>query len=229
MTIIYFLEVQSTDDSNQLLSQDQVNELKTNLVTLPRLTELYIFTPADGGHDPCLKDEHPPLLVIQALFNEIESLEKALASPELQKLKERLLALPIPGLRLVHEAMLLESYLGSETSPGLADLSYLVNYRRPAEDEASFLKFYRDHHPASLMKFPAVRRVELGIPVDWTSVEKIERAERMLFCEVSFDNIELLNEALNSDVRQELRRDYERFPAFSGEVTHFPMHRQAIL
>jgi hypothetical protein len=32
-----------------------------------------------------------------------------------------------------------------------------------------------------------------------------------------------LNEALNSPVRDEMRRDYHNFPPFSGKTSHYPM------
>jgi hypothetical protein len=43
--------------------------------------------------------------------------------------------------------------------------------------------------------------------------------------EVVFDNIADLNVSMQSPVREELRKHYREFPAFSGAVTHFPMQR----
>jgi hypothetical protein len=229
MSIIYFLEVHSTHDDNMALSSSLLDELKLSLRTLPNLIELLMFTPEEGGDDPFLKDKHPPLLVVQAMFNEINLLEKTLNSAEFQKLQNQISALPIKNLRLIQEAMQMESFLASETKNGLADLSYLVSYQGPAENETEFLQYYRDHHPQILMHFPDVRRVELGLPVKWTPAADIEHANRLLYCEVSFDSMSLLNTALNSPMRAELRKDFECFPPFSGAVTHFPMHRQSIL
>jgi len=229
MTIIYFLEVQSTSDDHADLPENFINELSEKLARLPKLSELYLFTPVDGGHDPFLKDKYPPRLVVQALFNEVEQLALALASMEFKIVRDQLSNLVKKEGRLVQEAMELESFLSSETKKGMADISYLVNYQRPAEDEASFLKYYREHHPALLLKFPGIRRMELGYPIDWRVDEFATHADRMLFCEVSFDSIEELNESLNSEIRKELRADYECFPSFSGAVTHFSMLRQSIL
>ncbi|NKB39357.1 MAG: EthD family reductase [Gammaproteobacteria bacterium] len=228
MSIIYLLEVHCTTDEASL-SSDQIDELEKCLRTIPEFSELYLFTQAAGGHDPFLKDEHPPILVIQAICENEEALKKAISSLAFENIRQQLLSLPFAGLKLLQEVMLLESYLSSPTKKGLADLSYLVNYQRPAEDEVAFLQYYRDHHPAILLEFPNIRRLLLGTPIEWTASNSIERANRMLFCEVSFDNIESLNKALNSDVRKTLRKDYDCFPPFSGEVTHFPMHRKAIL
>jgi uncharacterized protein (TIGR02118 family) len=227
MTIIYLLEIHGEDKGS--LINEHLPSLVTSLEKLPGLTGLLMFTQAGGGHDPFLKDENPPLLVFQARFNNKKSLHNALSSSESKDSREQLLALPVNGLRVLQEAMLFEPFLSSDTGSGSADLSYLVNYQRPAENETEFLQYYRDHHPAILMEFPDIKRVELGIPIDWTATDGIERADRMLYCEVSFDNIEKLNVALGSDIRKELRKDYDCFPPFSGEVTHFPMHRKVIL
>ena len=229
MSILYFLEVQSNRDDCPTLSKNDLDNLIACSRSLPNLKALNFFTPEEGGHDPFLKDANPPLLVIQAvLFNE-ECLTKILVSSELLALIEQLLILPVDGLRVLQEAMLLDPFMSSDTRAGLADVSYLVNYTRPAEDEAAFLQYYRDHHPAILMNFPDIRRVELGLPIAWTPTASIEQANRMLYCEVSFDCVESLNTALNSDVRAELRKDYECFPPFSGAVTHFAMHRQTLI
>lgn len=229
MTIFYLLEIHSNDKSINSLSNLQVNSLVSSLKKLPGLSGLLLFTQADGGHDPFLKDENPPLIVFQAQFSDKEFLHNALSSSEFNNFREQLLALPANGLRVLQEAMLSEPFLSSETAEEKADLSYLVNYQGPAENEIEFLQYYRDHHPAILMEFPDIRRVELGTPIVWTAADGIDRADRMLYCEVSFDNIEKLNFALNSDVRKELRKDYDCFPPFSGEVTHFPMHRKVIV
>ncbi|MBT7950180.1 MAG: EthD family reductase [Gammaproteobacteria bacterium] len=229
MSIIYLLEIHRDDKSVSSLSNEQVSKLVSSLTKLPGLSGLLMFIQAEGGHDPVLKDENPPLLVFQALFNDKESLHKALSSSEFEDPREQLLALSANGIRVLQEAMLFEPYLSSATENGLADLSYLVNYQRPAENETEFLQYYRAHHPAILKEFPDIRRVELGTPIDWKSAAGIERADRMLYCEVSFDNIEKLNVALDSEKRKELRKDYDCFPPFSGEVTHFPMHRKVII
>jgi uncharacterized protein (TIGR02118 family) len=229
MTIIYSLEIHGENNDKGCLTNEHLQRLEASLTKLPGLSGLLMFTQAEGGHDPILKDENPPLLVFQSLFNDKESLHKALSSSEFEDFREQLLALSANGIQVLQEAMLFEPYLSSGTESGLADLSYLVNYQRPAENESEFLQYYRDHHPAILKEFPDIRRVELGTPIDWTAAAGIERADRMLYCEVSFDNIEKLNVALGSEKRKELRKDYDCFPPFSGEVTHFPMHRKVIL
>jgi uncharacterized protein (TIGR02118 family) len=228
MSYLYLLEIHSNDD-NSIMSTEDILKLESSFKELPDLANLFSFTQADGGYDPVLKDEHPPLLVFAAMFNDKDALHLALSSAEFKNACELLIALSVTGLRALQEAMLFEPFLSSETSAGKANISYLVNYQGPAENEIEFLQYYRDHHPAILMQFPDIRRVELGTPIEWSASNDIERANRMLYCEVSFDSIDKLNNALGSEKRIELRKDYDYFPPFSGAVTHFPMHRKVIV
>jgi uncharacterized protein (TIGR02118 family) len=229
VTIIFLLELHSDNKKPDPVSDENISALKSTLVNLPEASELFLFSRAEGGHDPFLKDEYPPLLVMLAKYQGIDSLQKSIASAEFELICNQLISLPHEGLYLLQEALQLEAYLSCATREKHAELSYLVNYQRPADNETEFLQYYRDHHPDILLNFPNIRRVELGTPIEWTPAKNIEVANRMLYCEVSFDDINMLNQALNSNVRKELRKDYELFPPFSGAVTHFPMHRQVIV
>lgn len=226
MSLLFFLEVRS--DQPVRLSDTDLSNISVRARTLPTLLGLRLFTPLEGGHDPFLKDEHPPGLVILAEVNGKDCLGKLLNSTELEKLIAMLGKLG-DSIELTQEAMSLDPYQSNETKPGQADVSYLVNYQRPAEDENTFLEYYRTHHPQILLKFPAIRRVELGLPIEWSPHPEIHHANRMLYCEVSFDSLDALNNSLQSETRAELRKDYEHFPPFSGSVTHFAMQRREIL
>ena len=50
----------------------------------------------------------------------------------------------------------------------------------------------------------------------------------MLGNEVVFDSLAALNAALASEMRHELRRDYQGFPPFSGPVSHHAMLRERL-
>ena len=231
MTILYLLEVHSTrmqETTTPSLAQnlDSIAGISKNL---PGIQKLNLLVPAEGGHDPFLKDEGPPVLVLQLQTEPVSSLNKILESTGFRHLLDTINDTSTSTVTLVQEAFTLDPYKSCESYEGHADISYLVNYQRPAEDEATFLKYYREHHPAILLDFPGLRRLELGLPIDWTPAIDIERADRMLYCEVSFDSVEALNIALDSEVRAVLRKDYECFPPFSGEVTHFAMHRHTYL
>ena len=47
----------------------------------------------------------------------------------------------------------------------------------------------------------------------------------MIGNEVVFDDVAAFNTAMQSPVRQELRRHFREFPPFSGRNTHFAMDR----
>ena len=55
----------------------------------------------------------------------------------------------------------------ADAAVGPGEVAYLVDYRRPAEDETEFIAHYRAHHPAIMARFPGLRRLELGLPLDW--------------------------------------------------------------
>jgi hypothetical protein len=51
----------------------------------------------------------------------------------------------------------------------------------------------------------------------------------MIGNEVAFDSVEDFNAAMQSPVRQELRRHFHEFPPFTGRNTHFPMWRTRVV
>ncbi|NKB36818.1 MAG: EthD family reductase [Gammaproteobacteria bacterium] len=229
MSIFYLLEIRTNDNEGESPFPEHLEEIAVKAKQIPNLKGLNLFTPADGGHDPFLKDDGPPKLVLQLKTEDDNDLNGMLESDELINLLETVASLSPASIQIEQVALLMDPYKSCDSSKGKADISYLVNYQGPAEDETVFLKYYRENHPAILLDFPGIRRLELGLPIDWQPVANINRAERMLYCEVSFDSIEELNNALNSEVRAVLRKDYECFPPFSGLVTHFAMHRHTYL
>jgi hypothetical protein len=54
-------------------------------------------------------------------------------------------------------------------------------------------------------------------------------ADYMIGNEVAFDSVEDFNTAMQSPVRQELRRHFREFPPFTGRNTHFPMNRARLV
>ena len=229
MSIAYFLEVNTESSDNTELSNQYIKQLGARLPTLPHVTALNIYTPAGGGHDPMLEKEPTPALVIQAQLEGLDCLSRMLDSKEFTDNIELIKSLSPTNASLQQEALKLDTFKAPETTSTADCVSYLVNYQRPAEDEEHFIHYYRDHHPPILLKFPGLLRLELGYPQAWEPVKDIEWANRMLFCEVSFEDVNALNAALSSDIRKELRKDYETFPPFSGQVTHVPMRRYNVL
>jgi uncharacterized protein (TIGR02118 family) len=234
MSIAYFLELSgqpqlSTQPAGSAgLPTQQLQSLIIQLQQLPAVQCIDLFTP-QAAHDPLLDDGLGPLLVLQMRVSDQQALAQLLASEALRQVLSVLRALPVTNSALLQEALKLERYDVPEDSGQPGALSYLVNYQRPAADEPAFLDYYRRHHPPIMRRFAGLRSLELGLPLGWCPLTDISWADRMLFCDVSFDNSAALNAALASSVRRELRRDFEKFPPFSGSVTHYAMRRQRLL
>jgi uncharacterized protein (TIGR02118 family) len=109
-----------------------------------------------------------------------------------------------------------------------APFSYVVRYHRPAEDEELFVRHYVETHPPLLARLPGIRNVMCYLPLGWRHDGGASTADYMLGNEVVFDDIAAFNAAMASPVRHELRAHFRQFPAFSGNNTHFAMHRRRV-
>ena len=110
--------------------------------------------------------------------------------------------------------------------PRTAPLSFNVRYYRPVADEAAFNEFYLAHHPQILAHLPEIRNVLCYTPVEWTDTHDIPPSDCFLGNEVVFDSLDSFNAAMASDVRHELRRDYNSFPVRPGPNTHYATLRR---
>lgn len=219
MEVVYFLEASAVH-----LTDDRIRSLKQALHSLPGALRGEVFTP-QPSLDPFLDDGPGPALAMQVRFADPRGLAEALVSPAFASLRRQLEALPGAGQALLQEALALENTPLTESAAQPGRVAYQVNYHRPAADEAAFLAHYRSRHPPILLRLPGLRGLQLGLPIDWSPVAGIATADRLLFCEVSFDSLAALNAALASQIRRELRRDFATFPPFSGPVTHYAMRR----
>jgi uncharacterized protein (TIGR02118 family) len=120
--------------------------------------------------------------------------------------------------------------VGEETEPGplRAHFSYVVRYHRPAQDEAAFITNYVATHPPTLARLPGIRSVMCYFPQPIVA-QGLASADYMIGNEVAFDSVEDFNAAMQSPVRQELRRHFHEFPPFTGRNTHFPMWRTRVV
>ena len=73
-------------------------------------------------------------------------------------------------------------------------------------------------------KLPGIRSVMCYFPQD-ILMPTVPTADTMIGNEVVFDDVAAFNIAMQSPVRQELRRHFREFPPFSGRNTHFAMSR----
>ena len=191
---------------------------------LPGLSALDLYRPiADGAHDPFNNDGPGPVFIAMLAFPSRAALAQALASAEF--------ALSLggrpSGRSFAGCAFERQFYpVGGETSPAplAAPFSYVVRYYKPAEDEAAFIRNYVETHPPTLGKLPGIRGVMCYFP-QAIAAPGVPPAGTMIGNEVAFDDVAAFNAAMQSEVRQELRRHFREFPPFTGRNTHYPMNR----
>ena len=170
----------------------------------------------------------PPLLVAQLRFATLVEAERALASAAVARALDEFQDMPVSNWQATIEIMRGQVHPEAGEASGdttTVPIIYLVEYQRPADDEAAFIDYYCANHPPILAELPEIRRLEIYTPVEWSNPLALDRADTMLICDVSFDSAEALTAALHSEVRQRLRDDYNLFPPFSGRVGHYPMRR----
>ena len=195
---------------------------------VPGLTTIDLYSPVqDGAHDPFNNDGAGPLFVAIAAFPTRDALHSAM---ETSPLAQSLATAP-SGVAFTCSGFERRFYpVGDETAPKplTARFSYLVRYHKPADDEAAFIRNYVDTHPPTLAKLPGIRSVMCFFPQDIAAPD-VARADYMIGNEVAFDSVEDFNTAMQSEVRQELRRHFREFPPFTGLNRHFPMNRTRLV
>ncbi len=102
-------------------------------------------------------------------------------------------------------------------------ISYFVRYRGYSADADRFYAHYQNRHAEILKQFPGIRSLILHRPASWTDPFPLNRGETFLLAQMQFDGGVELDRALRSEARRAAREDFQRFPPFSGEVTHEAM------
>jgi hypothetical protein len=223
MTVTYL----ATFRHDGMAATDDLQRLERLLAATPGLARGLIHTPAQT-HDPYLDDGRPPALAVQLYFPDIGVLEAALARDGHLAALATPDALPsLRGALVTQQAMLARAFPVPDarggTAPGEPACSYLVTYEGVAEDQNAWIAHYIASHTAIMARFPGIREVEVCTRIDWCGFLPWPRANAMLRNKVVFDDAAALTAALNSPVRHDMRADFQRFPAFTGTVTHFPM------
>src|SRR3954471_7448209 len=191
---------------------------------LPGLTAFDLYRPSVGSaHDPVNYDGPGPLFIAMLAFSARETLECAIARPAFA---ESLGDCP-DGLAFTGSTFERHFYPvagASKPAPLTAPFSYVVRYHKPAEDEAAFIRNYVETHPPTLATLPGIRAVMCYFPLP-VQAAALAPAGYMIGNEVVFDDVAPFNAAMQSPVRQELRRHFREFPPFRGRYTHFAMDR----
>ena len=207
-----------------VVTEAELSKLAETAACVRGVTEALLFTPGTT-HDPYLNDGPPPALALQIYFDDITTLEAALAGDG------PLMALTdLPSLRgatFTQQAMLARPFAVPDpvfrTAPGAHHCTYLVAYEGTAKDLSAWLSHYLASHTAIMARFPGIRQVEVCTRIDWCGALPWQRVDHMQRNKVVFDDADGLTAALNSSVRHEMRADFARFPAFIGPVSHYPM------
>jgi len=191
---------------------------------LPGLAALDLYRPSAGSaHDPFNDDGPGPLFIAMLAFSPREALERAIANAAfVESLDGRPAGLAFTGSCLERHFYPVAGE--TQPSPLTAPFSYVVRYHKPAEDEAAFIRNYVETPPPTLATLPGIRAVMCYFPLR-TSAGAVAPADYMMGNEVVFDDVAAFNTAMQSPVRQELRRHFREFPLFSGRNTHFAMDR----
>lgn len=105
-------------------------------------------------------------------------------------------------------------------------VAYFVVYRGPAADPAGFVDHYLDHHVPTMARLPEIQAMSIFTPPVFESGGR--PGADLLVCQVGFDSLDLLNAALASPIRQELRQGAGAFPSFEGPPVHQAMVRREL-
>ena len=197
------------------------------LAETPEALSVELYAPATAT-DPLLGGEAPPLLVAQLRFATLALAERALGASALFRALDEFQDMPASNWHAEIEVMRGQIHPKAGEAEGdttAVPVTYMVEYRRPADDEELFIEYYCANHPPIMSELPEIRRLEIYTPVDWSNPLALDRADNMLMCDCSFDDVDALTTALHSDVRFRLRDDYHTFPRFTGRVGHYPMRR----
>jgi hypothetical protein len=189
----------------------------------PDLRRGMVYTPVDY-HDPYLDDGPGPILALQLEFDTLAGLEKNLVrGGYLQMVADPVLFPSLAGATAIQQAMLTRRFPVPRPRPlvdGAKFCTYLVEYPGAATDYNAWLTHYVMHHPQLMAKFPDIRQAEIYTPATIISALPFPFIHRMQRNKVVFDDQQSLNASLVSEVRHEMRRDFENFPAFTGSNLH---------
>ena len=223
MSWVYEITLQGSSGAGASLSDWFARGPLGALAKLPGLVSLDTYVGSGGtAADPYNNDGHGPSMIIVAEFG-----SRAALAAAIDDMAGAIGTLPA-GVSATGAAMERLYYPiagGTEPAPLAAPLSYVVRYRRPAEDEEAFRANYIATHPVTQGELPNIRAIMCYLPLDDLRHPSVTDADYLIGNEVVFDSIEHLNTSMQSPVREELRRHYREFPAFSGAVTHFAMQR----
>ena len=226
MDFCLFLECGPGADAARLQALQAPAGLKAGI---PGLTGMLAHTPA-RAHDPFLAAEPAPALVLQLYFARLLDLEAAAGrgSP-LARWAETLAQ--DSGVAPAWETVLTRRYAVEQPRPAGAVgpwCTYLVAYEGPAEDAHAWMDHYLSEHPPLMRRLPGLRELEICSPLEAVAFLPGRQRRQLQRNKVAFDSPQALDAALQSPVREQMRRDFTTFPPYAGRVTHHAMLTRAL-
>ncbi|AUT45351.1 ethyl tert-butyl ether degradation protein EthD [Achromobacter sp. AONIH1] len=214
MDVVMFL----TCRAGRLAGDALVRRLAASASAIPGLREALLHEPASAS-DPCLETEAPPTLVAELHFDNLLALEAAAtARGALARWLDPRVDPWLGQADISHQAMMSRRYAAA---PG--GCTYLVAYHGHAQDHDAWLGHYLDRHVPLMLRLPGLRALEVCTRLDWRGGLRWPREDAVQRNKVVFDDASALDAALRSDVRMEMRRDFEASPIFHGGNVHYPM------
>jgi hypothetical protein len=213
-------------DANARISDSDFALVKEIVASLEGLTHTKYHT-ASAAKDKYTDDGHSPQLVIEMYYRDLAILERNIAvDGRLQALALSVGDLmSLRGVEIEHQVMISRPFpvLDAIDTVQAPQCSYLVHYPGYAEDFPSWLNYYLEHHPQIMKFFPGIREIEIYTCIDWLDRMPWKRVRYMQRNKLVFDTPADLEKALNSSVRDDMRKDFESFPTFHGSNRHFAM------
>lgn len=225
MHFAYLLTFRDPRSATKISEDDHAGILEIVRST-PRLRRAHIHTPSTSK-DFYIDDGPSPTLALQLDFATLSDLEATLTvNGHLQAMANGRWA-SLENCAVEQQAMAVRPFATPnpqfETDPSTLPCSYLVHYPGEAENFGEWINYYLSHHPQIMTRFDGIREIEIFTRVDWLDALPWTRVHYMQRNKLVFDSPEALTAANFSDVRHEMRKDFEAFPAFTGGNLHYAM------
>ncbi len=107
--------------------------------------------------------------------------------------------------------------------------SYFVFYDGHSDEPQRFVERYRMIHVPILRTWPGINSIHLHTPVPWTDPSPVRPTGLTMAAQMTFEDVDALQTALQSDARAQARADFQRFPPFHGTVYHQAMRTERLL
>ncbi|WP_102224819.1 hypothetical protein [Acidimangrovimonas sediminis] len=229
MQICYLAFFANPADPGLRIAEAELAALRACLAGLKGLDRGHLYTPSVAS-DRYNDDGAPPVFGFQLYFDDIADMEAALREGgALQSFVTGGGLASLDGTEASHQAMLARPFAVPDPQPPVPGAcSYLVHYPGPAEDLSAWLGHYVAHHPPLMVRFPGLRQLEILTRLDWIDAMPWPRVAHMQRNRILFDSPDALTAALQSPVREEMRGDYNVFPAYEGGNKHFPMLTEVV-